>query len=84
MVLAFRFFYVIGPVLVAWALIVSAIGFMRPDFPRRIGGERLVIGLTLALMLTVVLSSMIGAKFEHPEQAKEGPAAHGKRGSPEP
>jgi hypothetical protein len=43
-----------------------------------------VIGLTLALMLTVVLSAMIGAKFEHPEQAKEGPAAHGKRGSPEP
>jgi hypothetical protein len=64
---AFRLFYVVGPVLAVWAVIISVIGFTRPDFPRKIGAERLVIVLTLAIMLTVVLSSMIGAKFEKTE-----------------
>jgi hypothetical protein len=76
-VLAFRFFYVIGPALAVWAVVLAAIGFTRPDFPRKIRAERLVIAISLALMLTVVLSAMIGAKFEHTEHAKAG-AAHGK------
>ena len=84
MVLAFRFFYLIGPMLAAWAVILSIVAFSRPRFPGGRGGERIVIGVTLALMLTVVLSAMIGAKWEHPEQVKEGPAAHGKRGNPAP
>ena len=84
MVLAFRFFYVIGPVLAAWAVVLAVIGFRRPDFPGKRGGERIVIGLTLALMLTVVLSAMIGAKFEHTEKGKENAAEHGKRGNPAP
>ncbi|MEA2307995.1 MAG: hypothetical protein QOG41_789 [Thermoleophilaceae bacterium] len=66
-VLAFRFFYVIGPALAVWAVIISVIGFTRPDFPRGVGAMRVVIGLTLAIMLTVVLSAMIGAKFEKSE-----------------
>jgi hypothetical protein len=82
--LAFRLFYVIGPMLVAWAVVLSILGFLRPEFPRRIGAERIVIGLTLALMLTVVLSATIGAKWEHPEQVETGAEAHGKRGSPTP
>jgi hypothetical protein len=67
LVLGFRFFYVIGPALAVWAVVISAIGFMRPEFPRKVSAERLVIGLTLALMLAVVLSSAIGAKFEKTE-----------------
>jgi hypothetical protein len=66
-ILAFRFFYVVGPALAAWAVIISVIGFTRPEFPRKIGAQRIVIGITLALMLTVVLSAMIGAKFEKSE-----------------
>jgi ABC-type proline/glycine betaine transport system permease subunit len=76
-VLAFRFFYVAGPALAVWAVIISVIGFTRPEFPRRIGAQRLVIGLTLLLMLTVVLSATIGAKFEHTEK-KAGAAAQQK------
>ena len=84
LVLGFRFFFVIGPVLTAWAVILAVLGITRPGFPGRLGGQRVVIGVTLVLMLTTVLSAMIGAKFEHTEQAKSGPAAHGKRGSPQP
>jgi hypothetical protein len=81
-VLAFRFFYVIGPVFAVWAVILAAIGFTRPEFPRKLGAQRVVILISLALMLTVVLSSMIGAKFEKTERheagaAKEKPAGGG-------
>ena len=78
MVLAFRFFFVIGPALAVWAVILAGIGFTRPEFPRGIGAQRLVIGISLTLMLTVVLSAMINAKFEHHEQGKAGSAAHAK------
>jgi hypothetical protein len=82
--LAFRLFYLVGPLFAVWAVLISVIGFMRPEWPRRVGGERIVIGITAALLLTVVLSSTIGAEWEHPEQHKTGPEAHGKRGSPTP
>src|SRR2546430_551490 len=36
-VLAFRFFFVIGPALAVWAVILAGIGFTRPEFPRGIG-----------------------------------------------
>jgi hypothetical protein len=83
-VLAFRAFYVIGPLFAVWAVLLSILGFVRPDFPGRLGGQRVVVGISFALMLAVVLSATIGAKFEHPEQVKTGPAAHGKRGNPAP
>jgi hypothetical protein len=82
--LALRLFYVVGPIFAGWAVVLSILGFMRPEFPRKLGAERIVIGLTLALMLTVVLSATIGAKWEHPEQVKTGAEAHGERGSPTP
>jgi hypothetical protein len=76
-VLAVRLFYFIGPALAIWAVVLAVIGFTRPGFPRRIGGERLVIGISLALVLGVILSAMIDAKFEHTEHAGGG-AAHQK------
>ena len=82
--LAFRFFSLIGPVFAAWAVVLSIVRFVRPEFPRRITAERVVIGVTLALMLTVILSATIGAEWEHPEQAETGAEAHGERGSPTP
>jgi len=35
-VLAFRFFFVIGPALAVWAVILAGIGFTGPEFPRGI------------------------------------------------
>jgi hypothetical protein len=80
-VLAFRFFYVIGPVLAAWAVLLAFLGLRRPDFPGRLGGQRIVIGISVALMLTVVLSAMIGAKFEHTEKPAKGAATEKPAGS---
>ena len=82
--LAFRFFYVAGPAFVVWAVVVAVLGLVRPEFPRRIGAERIVIGLTLALMLTVILSATIGAEWEHPEQPETAAKAHGEGGSATP
>jgi hypothetical protein len=79
-VLAFRFFYVVGPAFAVWAVVLAVIGFTRPDWPRKLGTERLVIAISVALFLTVILSSMIGAKFEKTEKpgaAHEKPAAGG-------
>ena len=40
MVFAFRFFFVIGPALAVWAVILAAIGLTRPEFPRGLGAQR--------------------------------------------
>jgi hypothetical protein len=81
---ALRLFFVAGPLFAVWAVVISVLGFRRPEFPRRTGAERIVIAIGAALMLTVVLSATIGAKFEHTEKPKTGAEAHGKRGSPTP
>ena len=65
MVLAFRAFYVIGPTFAVWAILISVLGFARPDFPGK--AMRVVVAISLCLMLAVVLSATIGAKWEHPE-----------------
>jgi hypothetical protein len=48
-------FYVIGGALVAWALLLSAIGLRQPDFPRGAVAGRMVMGLgTLLVAVTLV------------------------------
>jgi hypothetical protein len=44
-------FYIVGIVLVVFALLISAIGFTRPQFPGSEAGARGVIGLGAALVL---------------------------------
>ncbi|HEX8074613.1 MAG TPA: hypothetical protein VF545_06490 [Thermoleophilaceae bacterium] len=79
-VLAFRVFFVIGPMLAVWAVVVSVIGFTRPDWPDRQSGQRIAIAITALLVIGVIASSVIGAKFEKPEQVKTGPENQGHRG----
>jgi hypothetical protein len=81
---AFRLFYVVGPVFAAWAVVISAVGFIQPDFPRKQSIERAVIAVSAALLLTVILSATIGAKFEHKEGSKAGAEAPAKAGGPTP
>jgi hypothetical protein len=80
-VLAFRAFYVIGPMLALWAVLLAFIGLMRPNWPERFSGQRLAIGITALLVIAVIASATIGAKFEHTEQVKDGPQNHGHRGN---
>ena len=47
-------FYIAGGVLAAWALIVSALGVMREDFPRTAGATRLVGAISVILVVTAL------------------------------
>jgi hypothetical protein len=80
-VFAFRAFYVIGPAFAAWAVLLAIFGFTRPDWPARGSAQRIVIAISLLLMLGVIGSATINAKFEKTEHAKPGPKQNGKSGS---
>jgi uncharacterized cupredoxin-like copper-binding protein len=89
-------FYVAGALLVAWALIVSmGIGMRRPQFPGNLGGERIVIAITVALVLattsTAVITSSSPAKQAEastagsttsPPPASAPPSSSAPAGSP--
>ncbi len=48
-------FYIAGGLLVCWALVVSlGLGLRKPNFPGNVGGERAVIGITVALVATTM------------------------------
>jgi hypothetical protein len=70
-VLAVRAFYVIGPIFAVWAVLLSIVGFTRPNWPDKATGQRLVVVVSLVLMLGVIASAVIGAKFEKHEQPEK-------------
>ena len=62
-------FYIAGGVLVAWALILSlALGLRRPAFPGSLGGERVVIAISVVLVLGAMSAAVVTAS----EPAKAG------------
>ena len=80
-VLALRAFFVIGPLLAVWAVVLAVIGFTRPDFPGNLGRQRIVIAISLTLVVGVLASAVINAKFEHTEKPAKS-AASGKKAAP--
>jgi plastocyanin len=76
-------FYVAGGVLVLWALTVSAgLGLRRATFPFSLGGERIVIAITVVLVLTATSMAVITsgaparkASAEAPSTTSAAPAA---------
>jgi hypothetical protein len=79
-VLAVELYFVFGPILAAWAVVLAVIGFTRADFPRERGAERIVIALTGLLMLATILSATIGAETEETHDVGDGPGQHSGRG----
>ncbi len=51
-------FYVLGGLLAGWAVLVSAIGLTRPDFPGSGGAARAVYAISALLMIGTVSSSI--------------------------
>ena len=51
-------FYVAGGVLAAWAVLVSAIGITRPDFPRGTGPMRLVFAISIVLVAAAMTAAV--------------------------
>ncbi len=67
-------FYVMGGLLVAWAIILSAIGLSRPEFPGNLAGQRVVIGISLILVLGTVSSAVLTSTKHHNESSAAEPA----------
>lgn len=52
-------FYIVGGVLVVWALIVSlGLGLRKPDFPSGLPGERAVIAVTAVLVAATLTAAI--------------------------
>lgn len=52
-------FYVAGGLLAVWAVVVSAIGISRPDFPGSEGRARGVMGLSAILVAFTMAAAVI-------------------------
>ena len=65
-------FYVAGGALAAWALIVTAIGVRREDFPATPGATRLVGAISIVLVVTAIgLAIYLSATEEHEKGGEE-------------
>jgi plastocyanin len=60
-------FHVIGGILAIWAVVVSALGVMRKDFPGSGAAQTLVIAVTAILVLGTVGSAIATSGEEGPE-----------------
>jgi hypothetical protein len=70
-------FYILGGVLAAWALLVSALGVMREDFPATPGATRLVGAISIVLVVGAIGSAIyLSATEEEHEPEGEHAAAH--------
>jgi hypothetical protein len=69
-------FYFAGGALAAWALIVTAVGVTREDFPRTPGATRLVGAISLLLVVTAIGSAIYLSATEEHEPKGEHTASH--------
>lgn len=71
-------FYIAGSALAAWALIVTAIGVTKEDFPRSPGATRIVGAISIVLVVTAIgLAIYLSANEEHEKGGGEEHAALG-------
>jgi len=68
-------FYFVGGALAAWALLVSALGVMREDFPRTAGATRLVGAISILLVIGAVGTAIYLSATEEDEPKGEHAAA---------
>lgn len=52
-------FYVAGGALAAWAVILSAIGLTRPDFPRSDSASRGVMAFSAVLVIAAMAAAVV-------------------------
>lgn len=77
-------YYIAGGLLVAWALIVSVLlGLRKPNFPNDLGGQRIVMAITVVLVIgatstAVITSGSPAAKGEEGSVASESQASQAK------
>jgi plastocyanin len=68
-------FYVMGGILVSWAVVLSAIGLSHADFPGSAGRARGVMAISAVLVLGTVTSAVATSSKHESESHAEAPAA---------
>ena len=69
-------FYIAGSVLAAWALLVTAVGVTREDFPGSRGTTRLVGAISVLLVVCAIGSAIYLSATEEHEPKGEHADAH--------
>ena len=64
----FTAFHVVGIIFACWAVLVTALGITRPDFPG--SAERVVLGISVLLAVSTVGLAIGTVKGEKKEQAE--------------
>ena len=64
-----NFFFVFGPIAVAWAVIISVLGLTRKDFPGK--ALPLVVSISVVLFACGIVSAAVGSK--HKVGERHGP-----------
>lgn len=54
-------YYIAAGVLAGWAVLVGALGMMRPDFPKSSGATRGVMGIGIFLTIAAMVSVLATA-----------------------
>ena len=58
-------FYIAGAVLVIWAVALSTFGIRSPEFPKSLGEQRGVIGVTVVLVVITLAMAIHTSAFLH-------------------
>ena len=56
-------FYIAGGVLAGWAVVLAALGLRQPEFPKNLGGQRTVIGISLLLAVVAIAMAIKTSTF---------------------
>ena len=65
-------FHVVGGLLALWALVLSALGVMRDDFPGKGGGQKIVMAISTVLVIGAIGTAIGTAKNEPKGGEKAG------------
>jgi plastocyanin len=79
-------FHVIGALLALWAVVLSALGVMREDFPGKGAGQTIVIAISALLVAGTIGSAIVTAKDEpkgHEQAGNVNKAGHEGTGAPQ-
>jgi plastocyanin len=75
-------FYVMGGILASWAVLLSAMGLSRADFPGSAARARAVMGISAVLVLGTVTSAVATSTKHHRESGAEAAKPHGQEPAP--
>jgi hypothetical protein len=71
-------FYVIGGATAGWALLVSALGITRDEFPRSPRATRITMAISIVMVLASILAAIITGALE---AERPGEVDHGSAGA---